>query len=123
MVMHSEEYGDRPLWHSIVLKAKTPLRQTIIAVAQFLPEPDRNKTSNPNTKRLIDTWDWFLGNDSLSSRRSLWNALKKITCTIYDSENYYASRGNAFLKELIDRGWEFELPPEKASWWKEDKRL
>lgn len=102
---------------------KQPLEQAIILVAQALPEPTTEETSNPNTRRLIDTWDWFLENDSNPSKRKLWKALKKITCIIYDSENYYSLRGNAFLKELLDRGWEFELPPEKASWWKEVNKL
>jgi len=101
---------------------KKPLEETIILVARVLPNPTKKETSNPNTQRLIDTWDWLLENDSNPSKRKLWEALKKITCIIYDSENYYALRGNGFLKELIDRGWEFELPPEKAAWWKEVKR-
>ena len=122
MVIHTEQYSNRPAWYKLMVGFKRPLEQMLILVAKGLPEPDKDKTSNFNTKRLIDTWDWLLENDNNPSKRELWKALKKITCIIYDSENYYALRGNAFLKELLDRGWEFELPPEKASWWKEEKR-
>jgi len=123
MVMHAEEYGNRELWYALITKFKRPFQRAVISFAQLLPKPDKNKTSNANTQRLIDTWDWLLENDSNPSKQGLWEALKKITCIIYDSENYYALRGNAFLKELIERGWEFDLPPEKASWWKEEKRI
>jgi len=122
MVIHSSLYSDRPAWYKLMVGFKQPLEKAIILVSLALPEPVKEKTSNPNTQRLIDTWDWLLENDSNPSKRKLWQSLKKITCIIYDSENYYSLRWNAFLKKLIDRGWEFELPPEKASWWKEEKR-
>lgn len=120
MVIHTEVYGDRKRWYKLVAGEKKVLEKALILGAKFLPEPDIEKTSNPNTKRLIMAWDWLLENDSNPSKRALWEALRKITCVIYDSEPYYALRGNAMLKKLIE-DWEFELPPEKQAWWKEGK--
>lgn len=87
-------------------KVKKPLMKAITILAKRYPEPTRENTKAPNTKRLFDIRDKFFEYEDNKGRKPLFEAIWKIFIAEYEHDPYYRYRIDWALEEIAKSGWE-----------------
>uniref|UniRef100_A0A6H1ZUF0 Uncharacterized protein n=1 Tax=viral metagenome TaxID=1070528 RepID=A0A6H1ZUF0_9ZZZZ len=88
------------------IKVKKCLIKALITIACRYPEPNRENTVFPNTRKLIDIRDEFRKNLHDSQREHLFEAAFRVLIDEYEHDGFYSFMLDQMYEEMKKRDWQ-----------------
>ncbi len=99
----------------VISRIKKPIMKALIILSDRIPEPTKENCVHPNSHILLDIWDEFFSRETNSTRKPLFEAIRRIMVSEYETDPYYRERMDWFLKQIIKSDWKIEREPQ--SFW------